>query len=52
MKLIPKYQQGQKVFKPWQFHYSRNGNMIDNSTGESYRQSATDGKDVIVKVCI
>lgn len=36
MKLVPKYQQGYKVFKPWQFHYDSNGNMIENSTGKSY----------------
>lgn len=48
MKLVPKYQQGYKVFKPWQFHYDSNGNMIENSTGKSYTQSATNGEDVIV----
>lgn len=48
MKLVPKYQQGYKVFKPWQFHYDSNGNMIENSTGKSYVQSATNGEDVVV----
>lgn len=48
MKLIPKYQQGYKVFKPWQFHYDNDGTMVDNFTGKSYIQSAINGQDVII----
>lgn len=48
MKLVPKYQQGYKVFKPWQYHYDNDGTMVDNFTGKSYIQSATNGQDVII----
>lgn len=49
MKLIPKYQQGYKVFKPWQFHYDNDGTMVDNFTGKSYIQSATNDKRLLFK---
>lgn len=35
-------------FSKNQFHYDSNGNMIDNQTGKSYTQSATNGQDVVI----
>lgn len=37
-----------KKFSKNQFHYDSNGNMIDNQTGKSYTQSATNGQDVVI----
>ena len=37
-----------KKFGKNQFHYDSNGNMIDNQTGKSYTQSATNGQDVVI----
>lgn len=37
-----------KKFSKNQFHYDSNGNMVDNQTGKSYTQSATNGQDVVV----
>ena len=37
-----------KKFSKNQFHYDFNGNMVDNQTGKSYTQSATNGQDVVI----
>lgn len=37
-----------KKFSKNQFHYDSNGNMVDNQTGKSYTQSATNGQDVVI----
>lgn len=37
-----------KKFGKNQFHYDSNGNMVDNQTGKSYTQSATNGQDVVI----
>lgn len=37
-----------KKFSKNQFHYDPNGNMVDNQTGKSYTQSATNGQDVVI----
>lgn len=36
-----------KTFNKNQFHYE-NGNMVDNQTGKTYTQSATNGNDVVI----
>ena len=37
-----------KKFSKNQFYYDSNGNMVDNQTGKSYTQSATNGQDVVI----
>lgn len=37
-----------KKFGKNQFHYDSNGNIVDNQTGKSYTQSATNGQDVVI----
>lgn len=36
-----------KTFNKNQFHYE-NGQMVDNQTGKTYTQSATNGNDVVI----